>query len=445
MRHHVEYLSLMSGWIPTTIQIVAVVVFVCAVGWRSRRWRLLWVPWAVTIGVMSAVATYWYIDSQGLTGEPAPYSFWVWIGVFAAAVAVLIAGWRGSAWWRRGASLLAVPACALAALLTLNLWTGYFPTVHIAWSQLTAGPLPDQTDLTTVSAMRTRHTVPATGTVVPVDTGDNASGFRHRGELVYLPPAWYAANPPPPLPAVLMIGGEFNTPADWVRAGNAVATADAFAAAHHGYAPVLVFVDAGGTFNNDTECVDGRRGNSAEHLTEDVRPYVISHFGVSSDRSDWGVVGWSMGGTCAVDLSVMHPDLFSAFEDIAGDLTPNTGTKAQTITRLFGGNAAAWAAYDPSTVMTRHGRYTDVAGWFDTNTAGPQQTAAAATLCALGTANGIDCTVAVQPGMHDWPFAAQAFAVAFPWLAGQLGTPDVAPLPLPRSPGRAAVVQAAAK
>lgn len=77
----------------------------------------------------------------------------------------------------------------------------------------------------------------------------------------------------------MMIGGEFNTPADWVRAGNAVATADAFAAAHHGYAPVLVFADAGGAFNNDTECVDGSRGNSADHLTEDVRPYVISHFG----------------------------------------------------------------------------------------------------------------------------------------------------------------------
>lgn len=317
--------------------------------------------------------------------------------------------------------------------------------MHTAWSQLTAGPLPDQTDLTTISTMRERHTVPAAGTVVPIQTGNAASGFRHRTELVYLPPAWYVANPPPRLPAVLMIGGEFNTPADWVRAGNAVTTADAFAAAHHGYAPVLVFVDAGGTFDNDTECVDGSRGNSARHLTEDVRPYVISHFGVSADRSGWGVVGWSMGGTCAVDLSVMHPELFSTFEDIAGDLTPNAGTKEQTIARLFGGNAAAWAAYDPTTVMTRHGRYTDVAGWFATNTAGPEQTAAASALCAVGATKGIDCTVAVQPGMHDWPFADRAFAAALPWLAGQLGSPDVAPTPLPRSPGTAQVVPAAEK
>ena len=74
-----------------------------------------------------------------------------------------------------------------------------------------------------------------------------------------------------------------------------------------------------------------------------------------------------MGGTCAVDLAVMHPDMFSAFEDIAGDIGPNSGTKDQTIARLFGGNADAWAAFDPTTVITRHGPYTGVAGWFDIN------------------------------------------------------------------------------
>ena len=175
--------------------------------------------------------------------------------------------------------------------------------------------------------------------MVPIDISNGASGFRHRGELVYLPPAWFATNPPPQLPTLMMIGGEFNTPADWLRTGNAIKTVDDFAAAHGGNAPVLVFVDPGGAFNNDTECVNGSRGNSADHLTKDVVPYMVSHYGVSPHRSNWGVVGWSMGGTCAVDLAVMHPDMFSAFEDIAGDIAPNSGTKDQTIARLFGGNA----------------------------------------------------------------------------------------------------------
>jgi S-formylglutathione hydrolase FrmB len=174
---------------------------------------------------------------------------------------------------------------------------------------------------------------------------------------------------------------------------------------------------------------------------------MVSSYRVSANRANWGVVGWSMGGTCAVDLTVMHPDMFSAFVDIAGDLTPNSGNKGQTIARLFGGNAAAWAAFDPTTVISRHGPYAGVAGWFDINgtpsaqphvvnsAANPNdQTAAANSLCAIGSANGIKCAVVMQPGKHDWPFAAHAFAAGLPWLAGQLGTPGLPAVPLPASP-----------
>ena len=229
-------------------------------------------------------------------------------------------------------------------------------------------------------------------------------------------------------------------------------------------APVLVFVDPGGALDNDTECVNGSRGSAADHLTKDVVPYMISNFGVSPDPSHWGIVGFSMGGTCAVDLTVMHPTLFSTFVDIEGDLTPNTGTKAQTIAGLFGGNADAWAAFDPTTVISRHGRYSGVSGWFAISSGGsstPRRdvtvvdaatmalagrgaasdpgnpAAAAASLCALGRANGIDCAVVAQPGKHDWPTAGTAFATALPWLAGQLGTPDVARIPLPGMPSAA--------
>ncbi len=438
----------MHGWIPVTAQVVAGVVLIAAIAWRNRRWCLVWLPSAALVGVALAVAAYWYVASQGMSDDvnPAPYALWIWIGLAGVAAGVLIVGWRGVRWWRRGVSALALSLCVLCSALALNLWVGYFPTVQNAWNQLTAGPLPDQTDPVTVTAMQKLHAIPPKGTVVPVSIPYTASGFKHRGELVYLPPAWYATDPPPPLPTVMMVGGEFNTPADWMRAGNAVKTIDDFAAAHGGNAPVFVFADSGGAFNNDTECVNGTRGNAADHLTKDIVPFMVSNYHVSPNRSNWGVVGWSMGGTCAVDLTVMHPDMFSAFEDIAGDLTPNSGNKAQTIQRLFGGNAAAFAAFDPTTVITRHGLYSGVAGWFDINgptqssrprnvvnaAANPNdQTAAANSLCATGSANGIKCAVVTQPGKHDWPFAAHAFAVGLPWLAGQLGTPGVSVIPLP--------------
>jgi S-formylglutathione hydrolase FrmB len=446
--------SLMHGWIPTTIQVVAAVVLTLAIGWRSRRWRTIWLPLAVAAGGAAAYLAHWYVVDRGLSDEPAPSALWLWIGLAGAAAAALIVGWRSARPWRRGATLLAVPLCLLCAALALNVWVGYFPTVQAAWSQVTSGPLPDQTDPATVTAMAAKRARPPHGSVVPVVIPSDASHFRHRGELVYLPPAWFTSSPPPALPTVMMIGGQFNTPADWTRAGNAVRTIDDFAAAHDGKAPVLVFVDSGGAFNNDTECVNGVRGNAADHLTKDVVPYMISRFGVSPDRSGWGIAGWSMGGTCAVDLTVMHPELFSAFVDVAGDFFPNAGNKAQTIARLFGGNADAWAAFDPTTVISRHGRYRDVAGWFaiSSDAAGAarrdvavtdagamrlaaanpgNQTAAAYSLCALGRADGIDCAVLPQPGKHDWPFAARAFAAALPWLAGRLGTPGTPRTALP--------------
>lgn len=455
--------SLIHGWLPLTVQIVTAVVLAAAMGWRSRRWRMLWLPIATAVGVTAALLTRWAVADNGLSGTPAPTTLWIWIGLTALAAVVATAGWPSARWRRRAASALAVPLCALCAALMLNIWTGYFPTVHIAWNQLTAGPLPDQTDRATVTQMMVRHAIPSRGSVISVSIPSTASHFRHRDEWVYLPPAYFASDPPPKLPTVMMIGGEFSTPADWMRAGDAIKTIDDFAAKHRGNAPVFVFVDSNGAFDNDTECVNGRRGNSADYLTKDVAPYMVSEFGVSPDRANWGIVGWSAGGTCAVDLTVMHPDMFTSFVDIAGDFAPNAGNKQQTIDRLFGGNAAAYESFVPSTVITEHGPYQGISGgisgWFaisgkpqaqhlaratDAGATGPggrdatpnpgDPTAAANALCALGHSHGIDCALVPQPGKHDWQFAAHAFTAALPWLAGQLGTPGAPVITLPGQP-----------
>ena len=107
------------------------------------------------------------------------------------AAAVRVVGWRSAPPWRRGATALAVPSCLFCAALVLNAWVGYFPTVPAAWSQLMSGPLPDQTDPATVTAMAAKRARPPHGSVVPVVIPSNASHFKHRGELVYLPPEWF--------------------------------------------------------------------------------------------------------------------------------------------------------------------------------------------------------------------------------------------------------------
>jgi S-formylglutathione hydrolase FrmB len=97
-------------------------------------------------------------------------------------------------------------------------------------------------------------------------------------------------------------------------------------------------------------------------------------------------------------------------------------------------------------VIAHHGRYSDVAGWFSINNqAAAPQSNAAKQLCGVGSANGIACAVVAQPGKHDWPYAAHAFAAALPWLAGQLRTPGIPAVPLPTRPSPPSIVQAAAR
>lgn len=458
---HGHDIALLEGTFPVSVQVATGVLLVLCLALRSRRWMRRWLPVSVLAGGTLALGIHWYIGAQGWTDEqnPAPAMLWAWIVLTSVALTVLIAGWPSTRWWQRAVSITAVPLTLLSGALIANQWTGYVRTVASGWAQLTAGPLPNQADLATVTAARAEHAGSkitagwSTGKLVPVDIPATASGFRHRKEVVYLPPAWFEPSRPT-LPTIMMIGGEFNTPSDWVRSGNAAAVADDFARHHDGNAPVMVFVDPGGSFNNDTECVNGRRGNAADHLTKDVVPFMVSHFGVSARPENWAVSGWSMGGTCAVTLAVKHPELFSTFEDIAGDMSPNAGNKQQTITRLFGGDAGAWESFDPATLMSRHGRYTGTAGWFDVNglhqtgvgalaagSAVPAKAAptmlndqdrAAHKLCEIATAQGISCTVQHKPGAHRWPFAQAAFTAAFGWIAGRIGSPSAPLVPLPR-------------
>jgi S-formylglutathione hydrolase FrmB len=106
----------------------------------------------------------------------------------------------------------------------------------------------------------------------------------------------------------------------------------------------MVFPDTSGSFTNDTERVNGPRGNAPDHLVKEFVPQIVSGF--NTQPSNWGLVGWSSGGTCSLILAVSHPEIFSAIVDLDGQLGPNAGKKQQTIARLFGGDADAWAAFD---------------------------------------------------------------------------------------------------
>ena len=436
-------MSLTSGLIPVTLQVLALAALAVGVGRRSQSWLLRWVTFAVLVGVGFAAVVRLFVKGQGWSERAASGGTVFWVAMTGVAAAMAVVTWGGpTTWWRRVVSVLAVPLAVVCAFSALNIATGYFPTVQAAWQRVTGSEPPQRIDETALAAMQQNGEEPTRGTLVRVDIPSDASGFGHRQELVYLPPAWFRSSPPPKLPTVMAVGAEFSHPSDWPDSGRALQTLDNFAAFHHGNAPVVVFVDSTGKFNNDTECVNGPRGNAADHLTKDVVPYMISHFDVSSSPANWGLVGWSSGGTCALVLAVRYPELFSAFVSLDGQLGPNAGTKPQTIARLFGGDAEAWAAFDPKTVIEKHGRYDDMSAWLGVSDAtspvhrpandGPpdpdaiedwdqyseEHAANADKLCALLSGHNVECSVVSYSGSHDFPSAGDGFAAALPWLAG---------------------------
>jgi S-formylglutathione hydrolase FrmB len=423
VRHNCA-VSLLSGWFPWVLQIVAACALAAAVGWRQRVWRVKHLPLVLASGI-AATATL-VVVAQASNTEPVPIWVWAWVGAGLCALLVSAVGWRSARWWRRMVSIVAVLLAALAAGVRLNQFVGYYPTLADALADVRGQPVAGQLNIGQLGSVggNTRN-----GRVVAVDIPDTASHFPHRQELVYLPPVWFNTTPRPRLPVLEMIGGEYAEPSNWVRAGQAVRTADAFAAQHGGWAPILVFVDATGGFRVDTECVNGPAGAAQDHLTRDIPPYVVATFAAAPDPRHWGVVGWSMGGTCALTLTVTHPEVFDHFVDISGDLGPNIGDKANTITKLYGGSAAAWVANDPLTAMRAHGPYHDVSGWFEQGTTETAHIKQATQLATAATKVGIDTHEQPRPGKHDWQLGSTAFADALPWLAGQLGIPGVSAPP----------------
>src|SRR6185295_17422183 len=143
-------------------------------------------------------------------------------------------------------ALLSAMALLASVGVGVNAYFGYFRTLGEALSR----PPPHATTLARLRARagaRSGH-----GAVVPLTIPGTASGFVAQPAQVYLPPAWSSPGQGP-LPVVVMLQGTPGDPTDWVQQGRAQVTADAWAKAHGGVAPVLVMPDSNGTFTGDTE------------------------------------------------------------------------------------------------------------------------------------------------------------------------------------------------
>jgi S-formylglutathione hydrolase FrmB len=428
--------SLISGWFPAVVMVLAVATLAVGIVSARARWRRLSAVAAATAAAMAAVA--WLVARLHVFAFTYPRSFYAWIGLVAFAAGAAAVGWRPSGWWRRSVSLGAVVVTLMMAATLINRHYAYFPTPAALFGEVAADHMP----LSRVLSSSGRHgpwaqtadelhgpitelAVSSTrshGAVVTVDLPAVKSHFAHRNSLVYLPPAWFA-RPRPILPVVMLLTGTPSLVSDWTRAAHADQIADEYAAAHHGWAPILVLPDPNGSDLGDTECVDSPQGNAETYLAEDVPAAMVSIFGAAPPH--WAVAGLSEGGMCAALLTLRRPDVFSTFADFSGEPGPIVGhDKAATMRLLFGGSKEAWRAHDPWSLLHQR-RYDGHAAWFEVGTddRGPRR--AAERLAPAARAAGMTAHVFIRDGRHNFTFWSDSFRHALPWMAARLaGEPD---------------------
>jgi S-formylglutathione hydrolase FrmB len=412
--------SLVSGWLPLVVEVLAVAALVLSFDVRTGRWRhQLAVGVPVAAGVTAVVALVLTLAS--LVPDDFSWSAYLWGFTLALAVCSALLGWRGAAGWRKVAMVAAAVLTLAATLGSVNREADSFPTV----GRLVTGDPENVVGTPQLRAIKeqvliTGH-LPAQGVVITATIPPTVSHFSTRPAYVYLPPAWFA-KVTPSLPTLILLPGEPGSASDWSSDGDADNTADAFAQDHHGLAPIIVMPDPNGYQTIDTECVNSKFGNAETYLVDDVPAFARREFGASSAPGSLAIGGLSAGGTCSIMLALRHPTVFPTFATYSGFASPQyqETTLAETIDTLFGGSEDRFAAHDPVQLL-RNGHFDGMAGWFEVGDQDQEPLEAAHNLQPAALRAGIATCIAVRPGGHDFDLWSQALVDSFPWLSWRLG------------------------
>ncbi|MDJ0354320.1 alpha/beta hydrolase-fold protein [Pseudarthrobacter sp. PH31-O2] len=431
-------LDLLTGVIPLSVGSAAAAAGLYLLIRRGRSWWMK-IAAAVPAAALLALGTSWFlVHVAAVSAQELPSPITGWIGI--ACLAVLLAGLNltGTGWRRKIIAPVAMAVLILGAALEVNAYFGAYRTLGdltgastAAIQTLPAGarrvpgtadqPGPGPKGASLAATWVKPAGLPAAGTINSVQIPGAASGFVARSAYVYLPPA-YQADTGPALPVLVLVAGQPGSPVDWVVAGGVKTAMDNFAAAHNGLAPVVVIPDVNGSATGNTMCMDSRIAKAGTYLSTDVPAWIKATLRVDPDPTRWAIGGFSFGGTCALQMASLHPDVYASAIDLSGEAEPALGPdRAATVGQAFGGDTAAFDAVVPLHVLATghytHSRIYLAAGAQDGTFAGYQ-----ARVADAATRAGMDVTTALVAGQgHSWEVPRQSLAPAMDWLAPILG------------------------
>lgn len=433
-------IRIIGGPLPIVIDVIAALAAIAlAVRFLPRGRRLRWVVTVVItllIGAGAGLLACWLIgDLANAFDVTLSVLSRAWVAVAFAGIALAIANLPRSRPWRKVAALVSIVIFVLHGAVGVNADFGQYPTLAsvvgtnffpdlpadvLAAQRLHAGTasgakLPLYRTWTPPSRM------PEKGVVGAVSIPSPVSHFPARQALIYLPPAALVANPPA-LPVFIMLSGQPGGPEHVFLAGHLDTLMDTIAADNGGLAPIVVVPDQLSAPQINPMCVDGALGNSASYLTVDVPAWIKANLNVQTAAAAWGIGGFSQGGTCAIQLGAGHPDIFGSIFDVSGEIEPKNGDTAGTIRKGFAGDAAAYNAAKPLTIMAKHGPYLDTVAVFGVGKLDTKYTPWIARMAGTAQLAGMHATVLTSPTTaHDWYTVRYSFVHGLPIIYAQMG------------------------
>lgn len=328
-----------------------------------------------------------------------------------AVVALLLRARRGG-WQRWVPAVLSVVLVVATVGAAVNTSVGAYPTVA---------------DLLGVSRYPSPSSVEAeddieNGALATIPVPDTASHFGTFDAEVWLPPQYFT-QPTTRFPVAILMHGNPGRNTDWLDGGSAAETG--LESARAGHPVILVFPTVLQDPYGDSLCVDtALQGHAETYVVQDVVAAVDSQLRTRADAAHRTLGGFSMGGFCALNLGLKHPDVFSvalAFSALTicePDAIPGGNEE------LF--DSPDWqeqvAANSPADYVDTLDGARGPAVWLD---AGDAETSIVGPMEELGqdlVARGFTVQVHTRPGGHDFGTWTPALQAALPWAAQRMAT-----------------------
>jgi dienelactone hydrolase len=408
-------IHLITGWLPLSLFTATGVclVIVLALALLGRRARSLLRE--IIIGCVCMAAgglLIWLLSDVFMVfGVSVGWEVMLSVAVSCAIIGMAITALIDSHGVRKVFAIILIPLVVFSCALQIDMIYGEYTTLASIIGKPEYKDLNDGT-LHTASmsvaewkCLAARNDLPAmpkSGIVRSVDIPATSSGFAARKANVYLPPAALSKRSPA-LPVMIMMSGQPGSPDRFFSASRIADSLNAFAAAHHGLAPIVVSPDQNGSVLHNSLCSNTDvYGNAKTYLTVDVTRWISSHLPAAKAGEQWMIGGFSQGATCSTQLGPANPRLYGFIFSVGGELEPTSESRAHTIERFFHSDAAAYKKNVPLSIIAKHApstqTYFAAAGQWDTESQRNQ-----ATIGQAAKEAGMSVTtLVVSDAGHDW-------------------------------------------